>query len=393
MIFTNSIRNGMKFYYQWRKSTWWHFGRIVQINNTRVWETQDCIGIVWPEDSSEESRTWLSQIENNGEKKYRARYTNQEFWRQKWKFWMKETPWSRIQGQNSVYKEFLETVGNGSPTGSVLEETITVSATILIIVEKCHSRIRLRFLSCSWRREKPREPKVPVVECFDGFARNFLKGTCINSFCEKWHPPECLFHKTKSGCRFGEKCWSANRQVHEQPTKRSQKEWWQKCSSHVEEEWMIGTKMYGNLLSTVTKITRDRSDLMWIVTRIMSWNEDLLDVDHRAHDIWVVSFKTWSRRNLFYGRAQTCRNKSNVWNSRKLLLHATLKFETKIHRLDTFAQETSSAQPQRSKIWGSVSGGDRVATARCPRSSVEAGPKCLKLEGASKSNILLTCGK
>ena len=43
---------------------------------------------------------------------------------------MKETPWSRIRGQNSVYKEFLEIVGNGSPTGSVLEETIAVSATM-----------------------------------------------------------------------------------------------------------------------------------------------------------------------------------------------------------------------------------------------------------------------
>ena len=29
------------------------------------------------------------------------------------------TPWSRIREQNSVYKEFLEIVGNGSPTGSV----------------------------------------------------------------------------------------------------------------------------------------------------------------------------------------------------------------------------------------------------------------------------------
>ena len=45
---------------------------------------------------------------------------------------MKETPW----GQNSVDKEFLETVGNVKPTGSVLEETIAVSATILISVEK-----------------------------------------------------------------------------------------------------------------------------------------------------------------------------------------------------------------------------------------------------------------
>ena len=51
---------------------WWHLGRIVQIKNTRVWETQDRIGIVWPGDSSEESWTWFSQIEDDGEEKYRA---------------------------------------------------------------------------------------------------------------------------------------------------------------------------------------------------------------------------------------------------------------------------------------------------------------------------------
>ena len=49
---------------------------------------------------------------------------------------MKETPLSRIQGQNSVDKEFLEIVGNGKPTGSVLKETIVVSVTILINVQK-----------------------------------------------------------------------------------------------------------------------------------------------------------------------------------------------------------------------------------------------------------------
>ena len=37
---------------------------------------------------------------------------------------LRRTPWSRIREQNSVYKEFLEIVGNGSTTGSVLEETI-----------------------------------------------------------------------------------------------------------------------------------------------------------------------------------------------------------------------------------------------------------------------------
>ena len=54
-------------------------------------------------------------------------------------------------------------------------------------------------------------------------CKDYLRGTCNNSFCEKWHPPECLFYKTKSGCRFGEKCSYAHRQVDEQPGERSQK--------------------------------------------------------------------------------------------------------------------------------------------------------------------------
>ena len=72
-------------------------------------------------------------------------------------------------------------------------------------------------------RREPEVPeeKVPVVEYLDGPAR--IKGTCTNSFCKKWHPPECFFHKTKSGCRFGEKCSYAHRQVDEQPCKRSKK--------------------------------------------------------------------------------------------------------------------------------------------------------------------------
>ena len=52
-------------------------------------------------------------------------------------------------------------------------------------------------------------------------CKDYLRGTCNNSFCEKWHPPECLYYKTKSGCRFGEKCSFAHRQVDAQPTKWS----------------------------------------------------------------------------------------------------------------------------------------------------------------------------
>ena len=52
-------------------------------------------------------------------------------------------------------------------------------------------------------------------------CKDYLRGTCNNSFCEKCHPPECLYHMTKSGCRFGESCAFAHRQVDEQPTRRS----------------------------------------------------------------------------------------------------------------------------------------------------------------------------
>ena len=54
-------------------------------------------------------------------------------------------------------------------------------------------------------------------------CKDYLKGTCTNSFCEKRHPPVCLFYKSENGCRFEEKCSCAHRRVEEQPGKRSKK--------------------------------------------------------------------------------------------------------------------------------------------------------------------------
>ena len=83
----------------------------------------------------------------------------------------------------------------------------------------------------SFMRQNERKPsrtpsprgKSPSGRMSRWLCKDYLKGTCNNSFCEKWQPPECLFYKTKSGCRFGEKCSFAHRQVDEQPTKRSKK--------------------------------------------------------------------------------------------------------------------------------------------------------------------------
>ena len=71
------------------------------------------------------------------------------------------------------------------------------------------------------RTRSPRG-KSPSGKMSRWSCKDYLKGTCTNSFCEKWHLPECLFYKTKRGCRFGEQCSHAHRQVDEQPSKRSQ---------------------------------------------------------------------------------------------------------------------------------------------------------------------------
>ena len=98
------------------------------------------------------------------------------------------------QRDKTACTKFLEIVCNGSPAGSVLEETIAVSATILIndTVESVSE-----FLSCSRMREmrgKPEVPeeRVPVVECLDGLARitskefapiHFVKSGTLQNAC------------------------------------------------------------------------------------------------------------------------------------------------------------------------------------------------------------------
>ena len=54
-------------------------------------------------------------------------------------------------------------------------------------------------------------------------CKDYFKGSCTNSFCEKGHPPVCLFYKSENVSRFGEKSSHAHRQVEEQPSKRSKK--------------------------------------------------------------------------------------------------------------------------------------------------------------------------
>ena len=130
-----------------------------------------------------------------------------------------------------MYKEFLEIVGNGSPTGSVLEETIAVSVTISINVEKMtqpnpspNSSTQQNERSAS-RTRSPRGKESRVVECLDGLARITLKELAPIHSVKSGTLQNACSTRPKSGCRFGEKFSHAHRQVEEQPSKRSKKEW------------------------------------------------------------------------------------------------------------------------------------------------------------------------
>ena len=106
-------------------------------------------------------------------------------------------------------------------------ETIAVSATIWISVEKLHHQIRLRILSCSRMREKHREHGVPGGRSLSGrmsrwLCKDYLKGTCNNSFCEKMAPSRMLvLQGPRVVVGLVKSARSHTVRVDEQPTKRS----------------------------------------------------------------------------------------------------------------------------------------------------------------------------
>ena len=54
-------------------------------------------------------------------------------------------------------------------------------------------------------------------------CRYYLEGTCTRTPCEYWHPPECQFYKTETGCEAGDKCLFPHHEVDEEPNKKPKK--------------------------------------------------------------------------------------------------------------------------------------------------------------------------
>ena len=179
----------------------------------------------------------------------------------------------------------------------------SVSATIMIIVEKLHHQIRLRILSCSRMSENHREPevpeeRVPVVICLDGLARITSKGLAITHFVKIGTLQNACSTRIRVVVDLGKLLlcassgwWTADLKV--------QKEWWQRCSGFIEEGWLARKR-----ICLLTYVTNDQGNLMAEVRK--RWDKNHLNVDHLMHVNWVVYSKTWRRRSLFSGRAQTC---------------------------------------------------------------------------------------
>ena len=127
---------------------------------------------------------------------------------------LKQERWFRNAGVNVVLTKYRKNAINGEQKDSVREEIVAVSSTTNrdaisgICARLCTSKLKNNTAS----------GKMARLPCKD-----HLKGPCTTPFCEKWQPPECLFYKSEHGCRFGEKCSYAHRQVDEQPSKKSEK--------------------------------------------------------------------------------------------------------------------------------------------------------------------------
>ena len=52
---------------------------------------------------------------------------------------------------------------------------------------------------------------------------HYLKCTCTRTPCGCWHPPECQFYKTKTGCKSGTTCLFPHYKIHKQQNERPTK--------------------------------------------------------------------------------------------------------------------------------------------------------------------------
>ena len=93
--------------------------------------------------------------------------------------WHWETNGQCVKGNNCISRHDMDKRGKSSPSNPSQNS----------------------FMQQSQRKPSTKQSprgKSPSGRMSRWPCKDYLKGTFKNSFCEKWHPPECSFYKTKS---------------------------------------------------------------------------------------------------------------------------------------------------------------------------------------------------
>ena len=255
--------------------TWWHLGRIVQIKNTRVWETQDRIGIVQHGDSSEESRTDYHRLKTMVKRSIEQDIRNKNFGARNGNY--ERNAVVKNQGTKQRVQRILGECWQWETNGQCSKRRqlqFPSRYQLAFKIDTAESFSEIFYAARVWKMHRELEvpeERVPVVECLDGHARITSKELAP-------------IHSVKSGT----------------------------------------LQKRGNPLFAVKRATSAA---------------DLLCTTHQIHDNWVAYVKIWSRRSLYRldGRAQTYWSQSDVFESIKPR-YVMLTFETKIHCLEWSAQ-------------------------------------------------------
>ena len=195
---------------------WWHLGKLVQIENTRVWETQDRPGIVQHGKSWEEGWTWQPQIEDNGKKKYRAELRMKNFEVRNGNYETKRRAVVKNQGTKQCEQRSLGDCWQWKANGQCSKGDNCSFRHDMNKRAKSRKPNPLQDLLRSRVWKMHREPEVLEAEAqvgkwLDCRARitseelaqlHSVKNGILRSACST---------SQKKGCRFGEKCSYAHR--------------------------------------------------------------------------------------------------------------------------------------------------------------------------------------
>ena len=163
---------------------------------------------------------------------------------------LKQEQWLRIAGVNVVSKEDKENAINGKQKDSVREETSAVSSTTRISVQNRHQK-PLHPLNHQHtevevcRGNAPSDAEASLGSPTDSRAKTPWKVLALNYFVTIGILPNVSF-MSESGCKFGDMCSFAKRQVEGQPSKKLEKRWWSKCSGNIEKCTTVGLRSSGH---------------------------------------------------------------------------------------------------------------------------------------------------